>query len=143
MDLALRLLREPSKGTSTIGALFVNKVWQMWTLEDLVREIPGRPVAEWKVKSQTAIPLGTYPLSWSFSQRFQRYTPEILDVPGFVGIRIHRGNTSADTEGCLLVGYDRADDRIGKSTQACDWLDDEVMAAYDSGGQLTISIEAV
>ena len=57
-----------------------------------------------KIKHQTAIPYGTYQVVLSFSNKFQKYLPELLYVPGFDGIRIHSGNTEADSSGCLLTG---------------------------------------
>lgn len=78
-------------------------------LEDRVREIPGLDVAEWKIKGETAIPRGRYQLVLDYSQRFQKITPHLLDVPGFTGIRVHGGNRASDTEGCIIIGEKRYD----------------------------------
>ncbi|CAB4177300.1 hypothetical protein UFOVP998_7 [uncultured Caudovirales phage] len=105
--MKLRLIREPSAGGATLGALYIDDVWFCWTLEDALREVPGRPVAEWKVAGQTAIPSGRYRVRLTKSARLGVVTPEILDVPGYTGIRIHWGNKRQDTEGCPLTGRHR------------------------------------
>ena len=105
--MELTLQREPSTEESTPGKLFINGEFECFTLEDMVRELPGVRVAAWKVVSQTAIPTGTYNVTIDMSQRFGREMPHILDVEDFDGVRIHSGNTSADTEGCILIGQAR------------------------------------
>lgn len=104
--MTLTIVREPTLDGVTLGSLYLDGARFCDTLEDAVRE-DGRPVAEWKVPRQSAIPQGTYPLILSLSKRFKRLLPEVLNVPGFSGIRIHPGNTIADTEGCVLVGSSR------------------------------------
>ena len=115
----LHLVRERSVNGTTLGALFVRGEWYCWTLEDQVREQPGRPVASWKVPGQTAIPAGDYTLIVTPSKRFGRPLPLLVKVPGFEGIRIHRGNRKDDTEGCLIVGFGRAAEAVTNSA-ACE-----------------------
>ena len=118
----LRLVREPSIDGATFGVLFVDGHFECFCLEDELREIPGKPVTDWKVPHETAIPAGRYDVQITRSQRFQRDLPLLVDVPGFSGIRIHPGNTIGDTEGCLLVGKDRTGTRILQSKVAFEAL---------------------
>lgn len=126
--MTLLVLREPTVEGTTFGSLYVNGVRFCETLEDPLREVAGVPVEAWKVKGDTAIPLGTYALVLSMSNRFQRVLPEVLAVPGFTGIRIHAGNTVADTEGCLLVGSARNARGVTGSKTALEKL----MLAFES-----------
>lgn len=84
--------------TYTIGRLFIDSIYECFTLEDKVRE-PGI-----KIPGKTAIPEGTYRVILDYSPKYNRNMLHILDVPAFKGVRIHSGNTDEDTEGCLLVG---------------------------------------
>lgn len=102
--MELTLNRKPSNKECTIGELLVNGKFECFTLEDVVREVAGKPVAEWKVQDKTAIPRGSYQVIINYSQRFDRSMPLLLGVRGFSGVRIHAGNTAANTEGCILVG---------------------------------------
>lgn len=104
----------------TVGKLFVNDNFVCYTLEDKVREVIGEPVPTWKVMGRTAIPKGVYPVTITMSARFRTRLPLIMDVPGFSGVRIHTGNSSVDTEGCILVGsmWDGKSNWVGGSKVA-------------------------
>jgi hypothetical protein len=86
----------------TRGKMFLDDVYFCRTCEDEDRFLENG-VTE-KIYGCTAIPRGRYRLLTSFSNRFQRVLPIVLDVPGFEGIRLHGGNTAEDTHGCILVG---------------------------------------
>ena len=91
----------------TFGRLLAEDEHKLcYTLEDEVREIPDVPVADWKIKTATAIPAGRYRVTLEYSQRFGHDTLTIHDVPGFTSIRMHAGNTEADTDGCPLLGME-------------------------------------
>ena len=98
VTLELKLVRRELNYKRTIGDLYIDGEKFCNTLEDTVRE-PGV-----KVPGATAIPSGRYEVRLTYSNRFRQVMPQLMNVPMFDGIRIHSGNTEADTEGCLLVG---------------------------------------
>lgn len=112
--MELKVIRKEFTETSTIGELYTNGKFFCYTLEDKVR-----PEGT-KIYGKTAIPAGTYQVVIEYSPKFSREMPHILDVPNFTGILIHPGNTSVDTEGCLLVGYKKGPDTIYESRHAFD-----------------------
>lgn len=96
--------REESKGETTLSKLYLGLDYICDILEDQVREIPGVPVAEWKIHSKTAIPVGNYRITAENSGKFGPNTLTVNNVDGFDYIRIHGGNDAENTEGCLLPG---------------------------------------
>ena len=92
----------------TIGKLYINGDYFCDTLEDVVRD--GE-----KVYGKTAIPEGTYTIVLTMSNRFKKILPLLLQVPKFEGVRIHSGNTAADTEGCILVGKNKEKGKVLES----------------------------
>jgi len=117
----LRLLRKTFTDTSTIGALTIDGKPECFTLEDKVRAV--------KIAGKTAIPAGIYEVTITFSDRFRKPLPLLLNVPNYAGIRIHPGNTAADTEGCILVGTTQGKDMIGNSRIAFAALFTKLQAA--------------
>lgn len=119
----------------TIGKMYVDGVYECYTLEDKVRDNGV------KVAGDTAIPIGTYNVIVTFSNRFQRLLPLLENVPNFVGVRIHTGNTSLQTEGCLLVGRTRAStNSIGESKLAFASLFPKLQAAKARGESISITV---
>ena len=93
---------------STIAELWVNGIFFCHMLEDkdrgLTQWMSLQEIAAIKVPKATAIPRGMYHCKMTMSPRFGKMMPEILNVPGFVGARMHAGNDADDTEGCPLFG---------------------------------------
>ena len=101
-DIKFLLQRDVCAPGFTLGRLIVEGKLYGYTCEDKDRKLEENPGA--KIKGRTAIPRGLYRMTLSFSNRFQKMLPLLEDVPGFTGVRIHGGNTSEDTEGCILLG---------------------------------------
>ena len=108
--MEIKLIRESFGDTFTEGKLLIDNVFECYTVEDTDRRMEDDLTV--KVNGKTAIPRGRYELVLSMSNRFKKVLPEILNVPGFAGIRIHSGNSSVDTEGCIILGSvnDKLDD---------------------------------
>jgi hypothetical protein len=110
--MLIEVKRFEFQNTHTIGKMYIDGVYECYTLEDVVRN--GS-----KVIGKTAIPTGEYKIIIDKSVRFKQDMPHILNVPNFTGVRIHAGNTSAHTDGCILLGTTwSGKDFIGNSRSA-------------------------
>jgi hypothetical protein len=107
--MILTLIRQEFTDVSTIGSLYINDVFFCYTLEDKDRGLDQSQslltINAKKLFGITAIPYGTYKVRLSMSNRFKRLLPEILNVKGYTGVRIHRGNTAAHSHGFPLVVF--------------------------------------
>ncbi len=131
--LELVVQRRPSSDGCTLGRMTIAGVHENFTLEDVVRSGP-------KVPGETAIPAGRYRVILTFSQRFQRVLPLLLDVPDFTGIRIHAGNRSSETDGCLLVGQSVAHDSIWSAQLALAALQPQIATALAHDAPVWITL---
>jgi hypothetical protein len=132
--------REESRNDATLSKLWVGNVFVCDVLEDVVREVEGEPVSTWKVPGKTAIPAGIYYITLEDSQRFGPDTLTVNQVPGFQYIRIHGGNRSEDTEGCLLPGTRNSTNTVGSSQVALHALRALVVPAIQAGDSVFIEI---
>ena len=117
MNLTLKRLNLTPNYTE--GELYVNNVYFCKTLEDANRDLNKNGQfdnSEKKVYGETCIPYGKYKVILSYSPKFKRELPEILEVPDFQGIRIHRGNKISDTLGCVLCGEKVKNGYLSNST---------------------------
>lgn len=117
MNLTLKRLNLTPNYTE--GELYVNGVYFCKTLEDTNRDLNKNGQFdnnEKKVYGETCIPYGKYKVILSYSPKFKRELPEILEVPDFQGIRIHRGNKISDTLGCVLCGEKIKNGYLSNST---------------------------
>lgn len=140
--MKITVQRQPSQGGATIGKLSIDGEFACYTLEDEIREVEGEPVASWKIKGATAIPAGEYSVTLENSARFGADTLTINNVPGFVAIRMHAGNTSEDTEGCLLLGMAATGHSLqgGTSRPAVALIKSQVQRALIEGQTVMIEI---
>lgn len=122
----------------TLGELLINNKHFGYTCEDTDRYLEDG-VNE-KVYGKSAIPRGLYRVTLTFSNRFQRVTPQILDVPGFEGVRIHGGNTAADTLGCPLLGKERTKNGVSNCAERNKELIRLLEEAEDNGEKAWITI---
>lgn len=136
--MKLTLYRDAFTDVATSGKLFIGGQMECYILEDVDRKLESGGT---KIKGQTAIPRGTYQIIVNMSNRFKRMLPLLVNVPGFDGIRIHPGNTSADTEGCLLPGVTRNVNSVGSSRVAFNSLFDKLTKAYNAGELITIEVK--
>ena len=102
--------------TYTIGKLYIDGVYFCDTLEDKVRDLNKDgdldDIGEGKIYGESAIGYGIYEVILTMSAHFKRLLPLLLKVKGFEGVRIHAGNKTEDTLGCILVGINSAKGKL-------------------------------
>ena len=82
----IRLIRKSKDGKAVLGVMRVGDT-DVATLEN----------------DDYIIPIGTYPIAVTWSPKFKRMLPIVLNVPGRSGIRVHRGTKPEHSRGCILV----------------------------------------
>jgi hypothetical protein len=100
--MEIKVVRSVFNPKSTLGKLYLDGKFFAYTCEDTDRNMNGD--CRKKVQDKTAIDPGRYRVVLSYSNRFKKYLPELLEVPCFKYIRIHGGNTAENSEGCILIG---------------------------------------
>lgn len=143
--MEITVLRRFRGDTYTIGTMYIDGDRFCDTLEprdrDLNRDGDLNDPGEGKVMHKTAIPYGKYRATLEFSPRFRRDLPRLHNVPHFEGVLIHRGNTPADTSGCVLVGENKVKGRVINSTQYEVELVKRIREAITRGESVQITIE--
>jgi hypothetical protein len=125
------LTRDVLHPKRTMGKMYIDNVFECFTLEDTVRE---KGV---KIKGETAIPYGRHKVVANYSPRFKKRMPEII-VPMFTGIRIHNGSHEGHTEGCILCGRERTSERL---LRGCGHeVNQKILDAIDAGRPVFITI---
>lgn len=143
MDILIE--RKYKKPTYTIGVVSVNGNRFCNSLEDTDRGLDQSmsvdEIKNKKVYGETAIPKGTYNVTYTYSNRFKKMMPLVNNVKGFDGIRIHSGNTAKDSLGCILLGDNREVGKVVNSRVTCDKLYAMIEEALKNKESVTLTIK--
>lgn len=124
MSTNIKVVRDTFNETSTTGIVYLDFGDGEWkpfgfSVEDVDRGDDPKD----KQKGVTAIPCGTYTMTWYASPKHGgQEVPLLHDVPGYSMVEIHVGNSALDSQGCLLFGLRRTQTTVSESRKAIDWL---------------------
>ena len=143
--MEIRVKRIARKDGYTIGQMSLNNEYFCDTLEDTDRGLKSTmsvdEILAKKRKGITAIPTGKYDVILTFSPRFKRVLPLLLNVKCYEGVRIHAGNTAEDTEGCLLVGENKERGKVINSRATLERLMSLLLECEKRKEKMSIIIE--
>ena len=131
------LYRDVFEPCFTLGRVSMNGKPYGFSCEDTDRKLENGGE---KIPGATAIPRGRYRLVLSLSKRFKKIMPELLDVPGFAGIRVHGGNTAEDTEGCILLGAMRMKEGVRHCAPINSELISTLLRAREDGEECWLEV---
>ena len=151
--MKLKVWRKWPKNGYCIGIFYVSGARLSNSLEDedrgLDQKMPTGKINQLKIKGKTAIPKGTYRVVLSVSPKFstrawaKKYkglVPELLNVKGYSGVRIHPANSASEVEGCIAPGDNTAVGKVTNSTKRYYELMDKLVPAWEKGEEITIEI---
>lgn len=153
--MVITIERRYKKTGYTIGICSVNGRYFCESVEDedrgLLQSMSLSEIKSRKVYGETAIPRGTYDVQLTYSPKFayrnwgikyQGMVPQIMNVPGYEGVRIHPANTAKDLLGCVAVGENKIKGGVINSTA---WyyklMDLYIVPASSKGEKITINIK--
>lgn len=124
-EVDILLHRIARKENYTIGKLYIDSKYFCDTLEDRVRDYNKDgdllDAGETKIFGETAIPYTKpglfYIVKVTWSPKFKRRLPRVLDVPHFDGILFHRGRIALHSHGCILVGENNKIGQLEKGAE--------------------------
>jgi hypothetical protein len=151
--MKLKVWRKWPKKGYCIGIFYVSGARLSNSLEDedrgLDQKMPTGKINQLKIKGRTAIPKGTYRVVLSVSPKFstrawaKKYkglVPELLNVKGYSGVRIHPANSASEVEGCIAPGDNTVIGKVTNSTKRYYELMDKLVPAWEKGEEITIEI---
>ena len=143
--MEIRVKRIARKDGYTIGQMSLNGDYFCDTLEDTDRGLKDtmqvNEILAKKRKGVTAIPTGKYDVILTFSPKFKRVLPLLLNVPGYQYIRVHHGNLPSSTDGCLLVGENKVKGQVINSRATLERLMSVLLECEKKKEKVTILIE--
>lgn len=148
--MEIEILRQWKGKNSTLSTIMIDGVKMGYVLEDTDRGLtdlmPLVDIARIKIHGRTAIPIGRYQVQVTYSMRFKRLLPILINVRGFTGIRIHSGNTHQNTEGCLLPGLYRrfadGDYQVNNSRDLFNSIFPQIQAALRAKSEVWITVKS-
>lgn len=78
-----------------------------------------------------AIPIGSYPIEFRFSYKFNRYMPFLSNTRERVGIMLHTGNLPSETMGCILLGLNTEKGKVTSSRKVFEPLRSSLLTAIE------------
>lgn len=142
--MEIQVNRIARKDGYTIGRMSLNGEYFCDTLEDTDRGLNSTmsldEILSKKRKGITAIPTGKYDVILTFSPRFERLLPLLLNVPGYQYIRVHHGNLPSSTDGCLLVGENKVKGQVINSRATLEKLMSVLLECEKRKEKISITI---
>jgi hypothetical protein len=143
--MTIRIDRKWKKAEYTISKVYINgRYFGCNALEDtdrgLLQTMQITELQRKKIKGKTAIPRGYYDVRITYSPKYKRNMPLVVDVPAFSGIRLHSLNKPEDSEGCIGFGKN---DKVGWISDSKYWTDKIcrlIEAALNKGEKVTLIV---
>lgn len=143
--MTIRIDRQWKRAEYTISRVYINgSYFGCNALEDtdrgLLQTMQITELQRRKIKGKTAIPRGYYDVRITYSPKYKRMMPLVVDVPAFSGIRMHPLNKPEDSEGC--IGYGK-NDKVGWISNSKYWTDKIcrlIETALNKGEKVTLIV---